>query len=256
MVFKGRFFSKKSDTSSPEGSNSPRSLGSNSPIRSDKKKVKPTKDDPQIGDSVSGFTSSCRQTQVKDGLKQQQQSVKKKDVNGKEAQTPAKASLAAAASNSGSGNSNLGSKPAKEVPAAVSPILASSLGLNRIKTRSGPLPQESFFGFRGEKGSSAVGASKLSKPVGDGFSSSSGSGFGSRGVGKEEEANQTRKVSEENVSFGGWVDTGSNSDSMSTESGPSRDLSPHIRAGSRLRNGESSLESGRLPLTVFFGVSV
>ncbi|PWA89378.1 protein kinase superfamily protein [Artemisia annua] len=36
-------------------------------------------------------------------------------------------------------------KPQPEGP-AVSPILASSLGLNRIKTRSGPLPQESFLG--------------------------------------------------------------------------------------------------------------
>ncbi|RXH99652.1 hypothetical protein DVH24_021454 [Malus domestica] len=35
----------------------------------------------------------------------------------------------------------------------MSPILASSLGLNRIKMRSGPLLHESLFGFRGDKGS-------------------------------------------------------------------------------------------------------
>lgn len=45
-------------------------------------------------------------------------------------------------------------------PSSVSPILASSPGLNKIKTRSGPLPQENFFGFRSEKGS-APGTSNL-----------------------------------------------------------------------------------------------
>ncbi|GJR44349.1 hypothetical protein Tco_1312452 [Tanacetum coccineum] len=50
-------------------------------------------------------------------------------------------------------------KPQPEGP-AVSPILASSLGLNRIKTRSGPLPQESFLGFGGGSGN---GKSNLSK---------------------------------------------------------------------------------------------
>ncbi|KAG5003624.1 hypothetical protein JHK84_027878 [Glycine max] len=40
----------------------------------------------------------------------------------------------------------------------------SSLGLNRIKMRSGSLPQKSLFGFRGEKGTAALGGSNLSRP--------------------------------------------------------------------------------------------
>ncbi|GFZ03431.1 protein kinase superfamily protein [Actinidia rufa] len=226
MVFKGRFFSsKKSDTSSPEGSNSPRSLGSNSPIRSEKKKVK-SKDDPPPP------SVSCRQIQVKQ--QQPPSSLKNKDVKGKETQPQIP------------GFKSRKSPEAKEFPTTVSPILASSLGLNRIKTRSGPLPQESFFGFRGDKGlgsgsgsGSALGASNLSKPAsgaGDGCSTFSSG----KSVGKKKGV-----ISEENVSFGGWVDNGSNSDSMSTESGPSRDQSPHIQARSRLRNGESSSESGQ-----------
>ncbi|CAL5445296.1 unnamed protein product [Camellia sinensis] len=267
MVFKGRFFSsKKSDTSSPDASNSPRSFGSNSPIRSEKKKVKSTKDDPPIGTSSSGFGAPCRQAQVKDGVKQQQQSsLKKKDVKGKEtqaqaqaqAQTPAKLGLGLGlglASSSGLGSSGLNSRKSavemKDVPASVSPILASSLGLNRIKTRSGPLPQESFFGFRGDKGS-ALGSSKLSKPGGDGGGGglSSGSGSGSGGIGKsggkKEGVSQRKMGSEDNVGLGGWVEVGSNSDSMSTESGPSRDQSPHVQARSRLQNSESTSEAGR-----------
>ncbi|KAA8542850.1 hypothetical protein F0562_024002 [Nyssa sinensis] len=251
MVFKGRFFSsKKSDTSNPYGSNSPRSLGSNSPIRSEKK-VKSTKDDHQIGGSVSGFSASFRQPLVKDGLKQQQQSQQqKKDVKGKETQTQTSAKPSSAASSSVGASSNSKSRKAanvKEVPPSVSPILASSLGLNRIKTRSGPLPQESFFGFRGDKGST-LGSSNLSRSGGDGCSSS-GSGSGPAGAGKSggkmEGVNQIRMGSQENFSFGDWVDNGSNSDSISTESGPSGDQSPHVQGRSRLQNGESSSEAGR-----------
>ncbi|KAK3026254.1 hypothetical protein RJ639_041630 [Escallonia herrerae] len=244
MVFKGRFFSsKKSDTSSPEGSNSsPRSLGSNSPIRSadKKKKVKSTIKD----DHSPPLTSSSRQTQVKDTPtpKQQQHHQNKKDVlvKGNEAQTPQKPN-------------SFKSRKAAELPAAaaaaVSPLLASSLGLNRIKTRSGPLPQESFFGFSRDKGS-ALGASNLSKPgggvVGGDACSSSGSGTG-KSVIKKEGVDQRRKGSLENASFGqgGWVDNGSNSDTMSVESDPSRDQSPHVQARSRLQNGESSSEAAR-----------
>ncbi|XP_074276662.1 putative serine/threonine protein kinase IREH1 [Silene latifolia] len=54
----------------------------------------------------------------------------------------------------------------KDPTASVSPILASSLGLNKIKTRSGPLPQESFYGYKStsekDKGI-AVGSSNLSR---------------------------------------------------------------------------------------------
>ncbi|XP_057446894.1 probable serine/threonine protein kinase IREH1 isoform X2 [Lotus japonicus] len=230
MVFKGRFFSsKKSDSSSPDAasSNSPRSLSSNSPSRSDKKKPK----SPAI--TVTGGAASapaaCRQTQVKDGTK-------KKDVvvvRGKD-----KESLALSGSSSKKLTAAAAEGRDRESPAAassssVSPILASSLGLNRIKTRSGPLPQESFFGFRGDKGAApALGASNLSRP----------------GVGKKKEV-----VSQSRVGFhegfgagagtGAWVDNGSNSDSMST--GRSRERSPIVLAGSRLQNGESSSEAGK-----------
>lgn len=260
MVFKGRFFSsKKSDSSSPDASNSPRSFGSNSPIRSEKKKVKSTKDDPQIAATTgsSSFGSSFRQHQVKDGLK-------KKDVKGKEPQsqlkTPAKPS-----SVTGSSVLNSGSKLRKPVDvkessasasasaSAVSPILASSLGLNRIKTRSGPLPQESFFGFRGDKGS-GLGASNLSRPGGDGVLSS---GFEAAGKGKKEMMKQSRMGVQENVTFGSWIENGSNSDSMSTGSAQSRDQSPNVPAPSRLQNGESSSEAGmNLPYCYFVPVLI
>lgn len=229
MVFKGRFFSsKKSDSSSPDGSNSPRSFGSNSPIRSDKKKVKSTKEDSQTAgattsnsSSSTSFGVSCRQTQVKVGSKS-------KDVKGKEAQrshphTPAKLSSVVTGSKL--------QKPSdgKELASSVSPILASSLGLNRIKTRSGPLPQESFFGFRGDKGL-GLGASNLSRSGADG-----GSGLESVGnKGKKKEVlKQTRNVVQENAR---------NSDSISSGCAQSRDQSPIVPAPSRFQNGESSAE--------------
>ncbi|BFG33212.1 hypothetical protein CerSpe_194860 [Prunus speciosa] len=248
MVFKGRFFSsKKSDSSnSPDGSNnSPRSLGSNSPIRSDKKKSKSaSKDDPQGPTTSSGgafgIGSASRQTLVKDGSK-------KKETKGKESQaqlkTPSKSSSTAATSTpkKSSTSASAAAAAAAEPAASVSPILASSLGLNRIKTRSGPLPQESFFGFRGDKGSS-LGSSNLSRPgaVGDG---SLGSGSGGK---KKEAGSQSRIGFNENLASGSWVDNGSNSDAMSTGSVPSRDQSPNMLAPSRLQNGgESSAEAGR-----------
>ncbi|KAF3437833.1 hypothetical protein FNV43_RR20589 [Rhamnella rubrinervis] len=238
MVFKGRFFSsKKSDSSSnnsPDGSsNSPRSFGSNSPSRSDKKKPKSApKEDPQLGGG--GFSASCRQTQVKGG------SSKKKDVKGKESQPQRSTTLKP--STVGSGSSSMPKKVASVAegqpsPSSVSPILASSLGLNRIKTRSGPLPQESFFGFRGDK-VSGLGTSNLSRAGG-------GSGSGSGGK-KKEVASHSRMAFLDNAATGNWVDNGSNSDSVSTGSVPSRDQSPNVLAPSRLQNGESSSEAGRL----------
>lgn len=259
MVFKGRFFSsKKSDTSSPEGSNSPRSFGSNSPIRSEKKKVKSnSKDDQQStssSPSLSGFSSSCRQTQVKDSPKQllshqQKNKDEKKDVKGKETKinnqtpSPVKPSLESSSSSPSSSKSRKGAE-LKEVPASVSPILASSLGLNRIKTRSGPLPQESFFGFGRDKGSS-LGASNLSKPGGDG-----GSGLG-KSLNKNEAVDLKKMGAMENVRVGSWADNMSNSDSMSTETVPSIDHSPLVQARSRLQNGESSSEAGKVILQLF-----
>ncbi|KAL2554646.1 putative serine/threonine protein kinase IREH1 [Forsythia ovata] len=151
MVFKGRFFSsKKSDASSPDGSsNSPRSFGSksNSPIRSDKKKPKSSSPSISKDNSPSTPTGSTSKN-----------TLKKKESKGKEAHIFTKPS-------SGISSSFAPSKLKKPEEAAVpvpgpgptsvsvSPIVASSLGLNKIKTRSGPLPQESFFSFNNrEKG--------------------------------------------------------------------------------------------------------
>ncbi|KAL9224364.1 hypothetical protein vseg_000403 [Gypsophila vaccaria] len=60
-------------------------------------------------------------------------------------------------------NSTPPASSSSSASASVSPILASSLGLNKIKTRSGPLPQESFYGFRSDKGIAGVGSSNLSR---------------------------------------------------------------------------------------------
>ncbi|XP_048329873.2 probable serine/threonine protein kinase IREH1 isoform X5 [Ziziphus jujuba] len=270
MVFKGRFFSssKKSDSSSnnnsPDGSsNSPRSFSPNSPIRSDKKKPKsaPKEDHhspkPQVvaaGGGATGFSASWRHGQVKDGSKK-----KDKDVKGKESSQQAhkstrpfklSSSSAAAAGVSSSvvpkklasSSAAAAAAAAAEVkePSSVSPILASSLGLNRIKTRSGPLPQESFFGFRGDK-VSALGTSNLSRHGGGG-DGSSGSGSGGK---KKEVGSNGRKMPllDNATATGNWVDNGSNSDSMSTGSAPSRDQSPNVVAPSRLQNGESSSQA-------------
>lgn len=250
MVFKGRFFSsKKSDTSSPDASsNSPRSISSNSP-RSDKKKPKSTV--AQTLTSTAGTSggggsglgggfiggAASRKTPVKEGAK------KKDAVKGKESEI-----LSESRSRSGSKKltpATVVKVEVKELPstlpspyssssaaASVSPILASSLGLNRIKTRSGPLPQESFFGFRGDKGgaAAALGASNLSRP----------------GVGKKKEVgNQNRVGFRDGLGIGGSVDNGSNSSSMSTGSGAqTMEQSPVVLPRSRLQNGESSLEAG------------
>ncbi|KAJ0104827.1 hypothetical protein Patl1_19571 [Pistacia atlantica] len=214
MVFKSKLFFSSKKSSDSDGSNSPRSFGSNSPIGSDKKKPKSgSKDDPtQIASSpTSSFGGvSCRQTQVKDG-------VKKKEVKGKETTS----SLTPTVSTSTTTTKSSPTKQ-KEVASAVSPILASSLGLNRIKTRSGPLPQESFFSFKGDK----AAASNLSRGGGDGNLSSgkslaSGSGSGKKKMGFNESAGGD----------GGSI------------SGQSREQSPSLLAKSRLQSGESSSEA-------------
>ncbi|XP_047339412.1 probable serine/threonine protein kinase IREH1 isoform X2 [Impatiens glandulifera] len=208
MVFKGRFFtSKKSDSSSLDGSNSPKSSASSSPIRSDKKKVK---DD-------------------------QRNQPKHKDLASKLAQLQP---MAISTPSSSSAGGKLGSKvrkgtDVKEAPSSVSPLLASSLGLSRIKTRSGPLPQESFLGFRGEK-APVVGASNLSKHVGnDSSSSASGSSGGRKNDGKDQGGGREKNV----VSFEGWADNKSNPSFISA------DQSPLIQAKSRLQNVDSSSEA-------------
>ncbi|KAM6568036.1 hypothetical protein CsatB_016021 [Cannabis sativa] len=229
MVFKGRFFSSKksSDTSSntqDASSNSPRSIGSSSPLRSDKKKS-------------SKSSSSASPKLVKDGGGGGGAKKKGKETLSQPSTPNSKSSFGGG----GTSTSLLSKiKPAADVknvpapasapapapaPASVSPILASSLGLNRIKTRSGPLPQESFFGFRGDKVSS-LGASNLSKPISGGEDGSSG-----------------KKKGLLDIASKSWADNVSNnSDSMSTES---RDQSPNVLPQSRLQNGESSSEAGK-----------
>ncbi|TYI66014.1 hypothetical protein E1A91_D09G195400v1 [Gossypium mustelinum] len=222
MVFKNKLFfsSKKSDS---DGSNSPRSA-SNSPIRSDKKKPRaPTSQQASISTSTSLFSPvACKQTQVKDGPRS-------KDL--KPRTPPSKPS-----------SSSTSKKPdARDRSSSGSPLLASSLGLNRIKTRSGPLPQETFFSFRGEKNpvASVLEASNLSGPGG---SSSGGDGSSSKsGSGKKDVL--TKRLLQDSL-----LDNVSNSDSMSTGSGGgwhSREQSPGVQGKSRLQNGEPSSGAGQ-----------
>ncbi|XP_057537927.1 probable serine/threonine protein kinase IREH1 [Amaranthus tricolor] len=213
MVFKGRFFSSKKSSDS-DGSNSPRRF--TSAIKIDKKKAKsddhlhnnpsklPINSTTKSNNNSPTSTSTSSSSSTK-------QSVSSKIKNGKGKETQIDSS----------------SKPNSNSPSAsVSPILASSLGLNKIKTRSGPLPQESFLGFRSDKTPLVLGSSNLSK-----------AGI-SEGSGKKDM---------------GWLDnvtdSASNSDSMSPESGgrstaPSPNLS---NAGqlprSRLSSGGVNLNS-------------
>jgi len=113
--------------------------------------------------------------------------------------------------------------------------------LNRIKTRSGPLPQESFFGFRGGGGGGGdkgptLGASNLSRPG----NADAGSGSGSGGKKKAVAEPSSRMLGFQEH----WVDNGSNSDSVSTGSAQSTDQSPNVVWRSRLQNGESSSQAG------------
>ncbi|GFP89451.1 probable serine/threonine protein kinase ireh1 [Phtheirospermum japonicum] len=226
MVFKGRFFSsKKSDTSSPDGSsNSPRSFGSNSnsPIRSDKKKPKSLSPSISKDSSPVGTPTSAAKSLLK----------KRDSSKGKETLSLSKTS--SKFSSSSLSPSKL-KKSDEAVPAtaaaapaslSVSPIVASSLGLNKIKTRSGPLPQESFFNFGNREKGVGLGASNLSRPFG---------AIGGAGAG--DGVSSGKKKNLENA------DNVSNSDSMSTESGASRDQSPNVfqaQERSRLQNAESS----------------
>lgn len=168
MVFKGRFFSSRhkssESSSSPDGSNSPRtptsapasasaaSPASSSSSRSDKKKTKsetPKKRDKLFGSAATASksaTSSASSSPAADGRKG---SVPHhRDAGG-----------------GGGGGASA---------AALSPILASSLGLNRIKTRSGPLPQE------GQRMAAALGSSNLSRGQGQAEPSAGSAGVGGR----------------------------------------------------------------------------
>nr|CAB3493502.1 unnamed protein product [Digitaria exilis] len=194
MVFKGRFFSSRhkssESSSSPDGSNSPRtptsapgsasaaSPASSSSSRSDKKKTKsetPRKRDKLFGSAAaapkSAASSASSSPAAGDGRK---------------------GSVAQFRDASGGGGGGASA-------AALSPILASSLGLNRIKTRSGPLPQE------GQRMAAALGSSNLSRgqvqaepsaaPAGvvggrkgvSSWADSSSTGSSSRGKGKTAE---------------------------------------------------------------------
>ncbi|KAI3455129.1 hypothetical protein Pfo_011792 [Paulownia fortunei] len=238
MVFKGRFFSsKKSDTSSPDGSsNSPRSVGSNSnsPIRSDKKKPKSLS--PSISKDSSSPVSSTPTSTRKSILKKKDSSKGNETLN----LTKPTSGISSSTSSLSRLKKSEEAAPAAALPkaeptsASVSAIVASSLGLNKIKTRSGPLPQESFFSFGSREKGVALGASNLSRPLG--------------GIGGSDGGSSGKKKKEK--SFAENADNGSNSDSMSTESGASRDQSPHVaqaQARSRLQNVESSSgAAGRL----------
>ncbi|XP_076913300.1 putative serine/threonine protein kinase IREH1 [Bidens hawaiensis] len=200
MVFKGRFFSSKksSGTSSPDSSDSPRSINSNSnsPIRSSKKPQQTLIKDSPIG-----------QNQVKDA------SFSKPTSNSPSTSSPA------------SNRKN----PGPKTQVNTNPIVAASLGLNRIKTRSGPLPQESFLGFGNSNNSnskgSSIGASNLSK-------AKSGAGGGGDGGSKKA------------ASFAAAGDV--KKMPASVEKTPPVGRSP-------LRNGESSSETGRMKTRGFSG---
>ncbi|XP_019431657.1 PREDICTED: probable serine/threonine protein kinase IREH1 isoform X1 [Lupinus angustifolius] len=116
------------------------------------------------------------------------------------------------------------SSPSPSPSSSVSPILASSLGLNKIKTRSGPLPQESFFSFRNDN--NKIGASNLSKSDG-----------------KKEVV-----VVEKQKSRGSIRESFGSDHSVSPGTGAtcsSREDSPNVLAPSPLQNRESSSNSGR-----------
>lgn len=189
MVFKGRFFSsKKSDSSSPDGSNSPRTPTRDSPSRSEKKKVKPSKDDASGGDGGAARQALIGDAGRRQPHQQQEQQLKKKEKGpkGKEPggslTAPAKlggaASVAAAKNRLAVAEAEpvVGSGMAASGSGAFAPILASSLGLNRIKTRSGPLPMEGSGaggGLRGDHRGSNLGPSNFSRGPPEGCSSSS-----------------------------------------------------------------------------------
>ncbi|KAL8110207.1 hypothetical protein AgCh_026062 [Apium graveolens] len=258
MVFKGRLFSSKksSSTSSPDGSNnSPRSFGSSSssPTGSDKKKVKSKPvsiDDSHVSSPSSSGISTKQEkkkiTEVKN-VKLSSNSTGKSNSPSLSGSASGKVKSIAARSGKNEVKTDLSSievsmsgagkgKRGGEGLNTVSPILASSLGLNRIKTRSGPLPQESFFGFGSSSGrdggsgygKGGIGVSNLSK--------------GGKDVGRGKGDLRKKDTGAENVSFVGWADNGGGDsrDSMSTEGAASRDQSPLVQGRSRLQNAETS----------------
>ncbi|KAI4329982.1 hypothetical protein MLD38_028300 [Melastoma candidum] len=215
MVFKGRFFSssKKSSDSSSSPFNSPRTSSRSpssfgSPLRSDSKKKNrinskdpssPSPSDPVKKKDPKGSSSSF-------GVAPLGKSKKPPDDDGRR-------------------------EKEKEKENSVAPILASSLGLNKIKTRSGPLPQESYYGFRGgatgPKGAS-LGASNLSRPCNSGGGGSGfgvGSNGGVSGASSSDRGSSGKKKDKDKkkeAGFGSWV--GDNG-----ESSPGSGVSPRRR---------------------------
>ncbi|KAF0910253.1 hypothetical protein E2562_001441 [Oryza meyeriana var. granulata] len=173
MVFKGRFFSsrhKSSESSSPtDGSNSPRTPTSapataaagspaSSSSRSDKKK--PKSETPRKRDKLFGSASAASAAGSKGGA-----------AGASASSSPSADGRKGAAAQLRDGGGGGASA------AALSPILASSLGLNRIKTRSGPLPQE------GHRIASALGSSNLSRGQAQADPSAASAGGGGRKAG-------------------------------------------------------------------------
>ncbi|KAG2546460.1 hypothetical protein PVAP13_9KG034909 [Panicum virgatum] len=165
MVFKGRFFSSRhkssESSSSPDGSNSPRT---------------PTSA-PASGSVASPASSSSSRSDKK---KTKSETPRKRDkLFGSAAAAPKSASSSASSSPAGDGRKG-SVAPLRDAggggasAAALSPILASSLGLNRIKTRSGPLPQE------GQRMAAALGSSNLSRGQGQAEPSAASAGVGGR----------------------------------------------------------------------------
>ncbi|XP_020519544.1 probable serine/threonine protein kinase IREH1 isoform X1 [Amborella trichopoda] len=265
MVFKGRFFSSSSSSSHKQStpkhqaspSSEPSANGSSSPktptldltVRSDKKKGRQVKEDPQIG------LGPCRQTLAKDSKS------KKKEIKPKE--SPLKQDLkekGRSASNSvvtklkkihvdSVKDENLKARLPDLGSCPPSQNLVVTLGLNRIKTRSGPLPQEASlkaFADGMSMKSSGPGASKLSRTEASSSaqnlsrnnsnSISPGNSSGAK-VSPLNKELQRRGVSHDNISCGSWVDADSNCDSMST-GGQSRDQSPSVDVG--FKNPSSS----------------
>ncbi|XP_019436737.1 PREDICTED: probable serine/threonine protein kinase IREH1 isoform X1 [Lupinus angustifolius] len=208
MVFKGRFFSsKKSDSSnsSPDASsnnNTPKSFTSNSPSRSQNINSKFPSNKPLAG-AFAAAGAASRRTRPNDVIK------------GKEIQNQVPEYRPMTLNSAVAGG--------KEMPlpsSSASPIMASSLGLNKIKTRSAPLPQECFFEFCGDNELVANNLTRNSSIVGE-------------------------KKKENRVWFqdiGASVD---NDDRMSIGSALSRERSPIVSVQSPPQNGESDSEAGR-----------
>ncbi|CAA6664819.1 unnamed protein product [Spirodela intermedia] len=168
MVFKGRFFSsKKSESSSPDGSNSPKTPSFGSPNRSEKKKVKSSQDEAGVGGVV------FRQNLIKDAQGRKREGNRGAFSNATVTEFPQSAPAKLRKNPPAKDGLPLTSGAGPEM---LPPILASSLGLNRIKTRSGPLPQEGAgIGLRAYHRGSNLGTSNFAKGHADGCSTSSAS---------------------------------------------------------------------------------